>query len=114
MFRRPWCCKWPGVWNRFEPHPACSEDPGAVKWPSVWKRFEPHSTCSDNPGAGFMAVMCLFPEDCAVQQSTQKESAVDHEAQKQLMEELEQLRSEMHELHQRHEAQIRDNAQLSK
>ena len=44
----------------------------------------------------------------------QKESAVDHEAQKQLMEDLEQLRSEMHDLHQRHQAQIRDNAQLSR
>ena len=49
-----------------------------------------------------------------MQQSMQKESAVDHEAQKQLMEDLEQLRSEMHDLHQRHQAQIRDNAQLSR
>ncbi|XP_070176381.1 golgin subfamily A member 2-like isoform X2 [Littorina saxatilis] len=54
-------------------------------------------------------------EDSAVQQSSQKEDhQVDHAAQRQLLDQLEQLRSDMHELQQRHEAQIRDNAQLSR
>lgn len=55
-------------------------------------------------------------EDASNQQHSEKHPhhKVDHAAHKDLIEKLELLRGDLHQLQQRHEAQIRDNAQLSR
>lgn len=52
--------------------------------------------------------------DANSEASSTPQHATDLAAQRHLIEELEQLRADLHQLQQRHEAQIRDNSQLSR